>query len=86
MESFILDFDLQGENHVITVEPHHEQGAAFYRALINEDHAVDYYRQENGVLQPVPGSKVNNELVNAIAVHLMEHLNKGNGHGFKSVP
>jgi hypothetical protein len=81
---FILDFDLQGKNHIVNINLHHEHGATFYRALIDEDHAVDYYRQENGTLKPVLSSIVDNDLVNAIAVRLLEQLHKG-GNGFSSI-
>ena len=84
MEQFILDFDLQGKNHIVNIDLHHEHGATFYRALIDEDHAVDYYRQENGTLKPVLSSIVDNDLVNAIAVRLLEQLHKG-GNGYSSV-
>jgi len=84
MEQFILDFDLQGKNHIVNINLHHEHGATFYRALIDEDHAVDYYRQENGTLKPVLSSIVDNDLVNAIAIRLLEQLHKG-GNGYSSV-
>lgn len=77
MEPFNLDFDLQGRNYVVTVTLHHEHGATFYRAVIDEDHAIDYHRQENGALKPEVAVTLEQPLlINAIATRILEHLHR----------
>lgn len=78
MEQFILDFDLQGQNYVVDVNLYHEHGATFYRAFIDEDHFIDYYRQENGTLKPEVTITVDPLLVNTIATRILEHLHDRN--------
>ncbi|GAA0557311.1 hypothetical protein [Chitinophaga japonensis] len=86
MEQFNLDFDLQGRNYVIPVTLHHEHGATFYRALVGEDHAIDYYRQENGVLKPEVVTSEDPQLVNAIATRILAHLHRPDNNSHPSVP
>jgi hypothetical protein len=76
MEQFNLDFDLQGKNYVVAVTLHHEHGATFYRAAIDEDIAIEYYRQENGALKPEVTDTVDHALINAIATRILEHLHR----------
>jgi len=86
MEPFILDFDLHGKNYIIRVELHHEHGATYYSAAIDDMHTVDYYRGENGALKSTVNSYVDPDLIRAIATRIMEHLDKRNGHNFTSIP
>jgi len=76
MEPFNLDFDLHGRNYVVPVSLHHEQGGTFYRAAVDDDHAIDYYRQENGALKPEVANVVDPSLINAIATRILEHLHR----------
>lgn len=76
MEPFNLDFDLQGKNYVVPVTLHHEQGATFYRADVDEDHAIEYYRQEDGTLKPEVATILDPLLINAIATRILEHLHR----------
>ncbi len=86
MEPFILDFDLHGKNYVIPVHLHHEHGATFYRATIDDEHTVEYYRQENGMFKSMVDAYIEPDLIRAIATRLMEYLHKPNGHGTSSLP
>lgn len=87
MKDFTLDFDLKGSNYVVVVQPHESRGIEHYKAVLDEEHSIDYLLQGNGDLQPNPDYAADPQLVSAIATRIMqvvhtEHL----GYGRSSLP
>jgi len=72
MKEFTLDFDLKGHNYVVAVQPHKSHSIDHIRAIIDEDHSIDYLMQDNGVLQPNADHAADPQLVNAIATRILE--------------
>ena len=82
MKDFTLDFDLKGSNYVVIVQPHETRGIEHYKAVLDEEHSIDYLLQGNGELQPNPDYAADPQLVNAIATRIMQvvHVSdRGNG-------
>jgi hypothetical protein len=83
MKDFTLDFDLQGHNYVVVVQPHETRGIEHYKAVLDEDHSIDYLLQGNGYLQPNPDYAADPQLIVAIATRIWQrvHVETGeNGH------
>jgi len=72
MKNFTLDFDLKGSNYIVLVESLESRGIEHYKAVLDEEHSIDYLVQSNGVLQPNPDYAADPQLVNAIATRILE--------------
>ncbi|MBW8687803.1 hypothetical protein [Chitinophaga rhizophila] len=82
MKDFTLDFDLKGNNYIVVVQPHESMGIEHYKAVLDEDHSIDYLLQGNGYLQPNADYAADPQLVNAIATRILQvvHVSdRGNG-------
>lgn len=72
-KDFTLDFDLKGSNYVVVVQSHESSlGIEHYKAVLDEEHSIDYLVQGNGVLQPNADHAADPQLVNAIATRILE--------------
>ena len=71
-KDFTLDFDLKGSNYVVVVQSHESRGIEHYKAVLDEEHSIDYLVQVNGVLQPNADHAADPQLVNAIATRILE--------------
>ena len=72
MKDFTLDFDLKGSNYIVVVQPHESRGIEHYKAVLDEEHSIDYLLQVNGQLQPNPDYAADPQLVNAIATRILQ--------------
>lgn len=72
MKDFTLDFDLKGSNYVVVVQPHETSGVEHYKAVLDEEHSIDYLLQGSGILQPNADHAADPQLVNAIATRILE--------------
>ncbi|WP_343691379.1 hypothetical protein [Chitinophaga sp.] len=72
MKDFTLDFDLKGSNYIVVVQPHESRGIEHYKAVLDDEHSIDYLLQVNGDLQPNPDYAADPQLVNAIATRILE--------------
>jgi hypothetical protein len=72
MKDFTLDFDLQGSNYVVVVQSLESRGIEHYKAVLDEEHSIDYLVQSNGILQPNPDYAADPQLVSAIATRILE--------------
>jgi hypothetical protein len=88
MKDFTLDFDLKGNNYVVIVHPQDCRGIEHYKAVLDEDHSIDYLLQGNGQLQPNPDYAADPQLVNAIATRILQvvHTDTMGQHGHTSYP
>jgi hypothetical protein len=72
MKDFTLDFDLKGSNYVVVVQSLESRGVEHYKAVLDEEHSIDYLVQRDGILQPNPDYAADPQLVNAIATRILE--------------
>jgi len=72
MKDFTLDFDLKGSNYVVVVQSLESRGVEHYKAVLDEEHSIDYLVQRGGILQPNPDYAADPQLVNAIATRILE--------------
>ncbi|WP_146971423.1 hypothetical protein [Chitinophaga sp.] len=87
MKDFTLDFDLKGSNYIVVVQPHESRGIEHYKAVLDEEHSIDYLLQVNGDLQPNPDYAADPQLVNAIATRILEVVHvEDRGNGATSYP
>lgn len=87
MKDFTLDFDLKGSNYIVVVQPHETSGIEHYKAVLDEEHSIDYLVQVNGELQPNPDYAADPQLVNAIATRILEVVHvEDREHGHRSYP
>ncbi|PSL28876.1 MULTISPECIES: hypothetical protein [Chitinophaga] len=87
MKDFTLDFDLKGDNYVVVVQPHESRGIEHYKAVLDEDHSIDYLLQGNGDLQPNADYAADPQLVNAIATRILQVVHvEDRGNGATSYP
>lgn len=83
MKDFTLDFDLKGSNYIVVVQPHETSGIEHFKAVLDDEHSIDYLVQVNGELQPNPDYAADPQLVNAIATRILEVVHvedRPNGH------
>lgn len=87
MKDFTLDFDLKGDNYIVVVQPHESMGIEHYKAVLDEDHSIDYLVQTGGYLQPNADYAADPQLVNAIATRILQVVHVDNrGRGATSYP
>jgi hypothetical protein len=87
MKDFTLDFDLKGSNYIVVVQPHETSGIEHFKAVLDDEHSIDYLVQVNGELQPNPDYAADPQLVNAIATRILEVVHvEDRPYGHRSYP
>lgn len=89
MEQFTLDFDVNGKNYIVIVQPYQVMGVHHYKAIFNDGRHIDFTQEKDGGLTPPTDGKLDGPLVNAVAKRILETVhrhNRDNGNSHSTLP
>ncbi|PUZ30131.1 hypothetical protein GA0116948_101139 [Chitinophaga costaii] len=73
MDTFTLDFDLEGKGYLVVVTPQALPDGMIYNAQLEEDKVIRFLGGRDGTLLPVT-TGVPPKIVNAIATRILERV------------
>ena len=88
MDSFNLDFDLEGKGYIVVVKPQSVPDGTLYDAMLDEDSVIRFMGAADGSLIPMEATGVEPRLINAIATRILEriHVNERRKEDTSSIP
>ncbi|HEY0274328.1 MAG TPA: hypothetical protein VGC22_14140 [Chitinophaga sp.] len=72
MDTFTLDFDLEGKGYIVVVTPQATQDGVIYQARLDEDTDIRFLGGAAGTLLPTDATGTDPRLVQAIATRILE--------------